>query len=175
MRSQRRRVQSVLLVRADACRQLARLLHRQCLPALPAHCRLSLPGMGLAPCRLVVCMPGWLPVPRVGWCGALWGGYSRRHFDDIKNLSTDNQSALSNRPMLWLGQIWEQNLDQIWDTMGCHRGLHLRRCMQHFPVRKAPCGFSVTWRFVQLPQTTKKAAQQLSLLLLISAVAKKDD
>lgn len=161
MRSQWWRVQSVLLVRAEARRQLACLLHRQWLPALPAHCRLSSPGMGLAPCRLVVCMPDWLPVPRVGWCDAPRGGYSQRYFDEIKNLSTGNQSALSNQPMHWLGQIREQNLDQIWDILECHRGLHLRRCMQHFPVRKALCGFSVTWRFVQLPQTTKKGCMAI--------------
>lgn len=83
LRSRRWREQGVLLVRADACGQLARSPPRQRLPALPPRCRLSLPGTGLAPCRLVVGMPGWLPAPRVGQGDAPWGECGCRYFDEI--------------------------------------------------------------------------------------------
>lgn len=59
------------------------LAHRtgsSCLSCLPRH-RWSLPGTGLTPSRLGVCMPRWLPMPPVGCCDAPWSEDGCRYFD----------------------------------------------------------------------------------------------
>lgn len=133
-------------MRAEARGQLARRTGSGCLPCLPVADRARLARGWLPADRLFACPVG---CPCLVLAGA-------RMAADIsmksKNLSTANQSAPSNRPVL---------CDLV--KSGMSQGSASQEIRAACPRQKSD--FLVTWKFVWLPQSTKEAAWLMVLQL----------